>query len=290
MSRRIDWQGVIIPRVIELLQSYDYRPTLRQIFYRLVSEQLISNTISAYKVLSRSTAEAREDGRLDPRAFEDRIRMAYGRDAGWQSPQEFLQSLIENLADRIYIKPLCSQQCRVIIWLEKDALLSPIVEITSPYRVRTYTARGYSSFSAVYEAAQELDHALPTYVLQLTDFDPSGEDMVRDLRDRLQRYGAANFEVIKIALTQRQVLDFGLPPMMAKRTDPRYERFNESHGDMAVELDALPPDTLATVITQAIEQHMDMTSWQAVLEQEHQEAEEAATLLQEMVRRLQESL
>jgi hypothetical protein len=137
----------------------------------------------------------------------------------------------------------------VIVWLEKDALFSPVAEITRPYRLCIYTARGYSSFSAVYEAAQELDSTLPTYVLQLTDFDPSGEDMVRDLRDRLRRYNAVNAEVIKIALTPHQVRDHALPPMMAKRSDSRYREFTETHGDRAVELDALPPDALAAVIT-----------------------------------------
>ncbi|GAI11718.1 unnamed protein product, partial [marine sediment metagenome] len=100
-----------------------------------------------------------------------------------------------------------------IIWLEKDALLTPITTIADRYRVKVYAARGYSSFTAVYEAAQEMmREAMPTKVLQLTDFDPSGEDMVRDLEDRLTRYGATDFELEKIALTSDQVSTLGLPP------------------------------------------------------------------------------
>jgi hypothetical protein len=70
---------------------------------------------------------------------------------------------------------------------------------------------------------------------------------------------------------------------------PRYKRFTQSHGSRAVELDALPPDVLAAVISQAIEARMDMQAWQAAVEQERQEAEIAQTLLHDMVRRLSES-
>ncbi|GAJ08198.1 unnamed protein product, partial [marine sediment metagenome] len=48
-----------------------------------------------------------------------------------------------------------TQQTMPIIWLEKDALFTPVTEIASRYRVKVYAARGYSSFTAVYEAAQD---------------------------------------------------------------------------------------------------------------------------------------
>ena len=54
--------------------------------------------------------------------------------------------------------------------------------------------------------------------------------MVRDLDERLTRYGAGDFELEKIALTIDQVQTLGLPPMPAKTSDPRYERFAASYG------------------------------------------------------------
>jgi hypothetical protein len=41
------------------VQSYDTSVTLRQLFYRLVSEQRIQNTTTAYKRLSELTVKAR---------------------------------------------------------------------------------------------------------------------------------------------------------------------------------------------------------------------------------------
>ena len=45
-----------------IVESYDTRVTLRQLFYRLVAAALILNIDSHYKTLSRLTAQGRRDG------------------------------------------------------------------------------------------------------------------------------------------------------------------------------------------------------------------------------------
>ncbi|MBA7612763.1 hypothetical protein ES703_20003 [subsurface metagenome] len=287
---RIDWKGVIIPRVQELLASFSYRPTLRQIFYRLVAALLIPNTEVTYKSLSRALVLAREEAIIDPLAFEDRIRTSEGGDYGFDSPDRFVDYMLDQLRNSPdqYTRPMwSSQQTIPIIWLEKDALFTPITTIANRYRVKVYAARGYSSFTAVYEAAQDIDGAMPTRVLQLTDFDPSGEDMVRDLEDRLTRYGADDFEVTKIALTSDQVSTLGLPPMPAKKSDPRYERFAASFGDQAIELDAIPPDELERIVSAAIEDCIDQEAWQAEEAKAEQEKEEAQRRIEELLDQLE---
>ena len=98
MKNRIDWQKVVIPRVRDLIQTYSYRPTLRQIFYRLVAALLIPNTEVAYKSLSRALTLARERGIIDPLALTDRIRESHGGDYGWENPQDFINQQIEEFA------------------------------------------------------------------------------------------------------------------------------------------------------------------------------------------------
>ena len=289
---RIDWKGVIIPKVKELLGSFSYRPTLRQVFYRLVAALLIPNTEVTYKSLRRAILDARGDALITPLVFVDRARTSHGGDYGYHSPDAFINMSLDHLRQSPdqYTRHLwtTTQQTMPIIWLEKDALFTPITTIASRYRVKTYAARGYSSFTAVYEAAKDIDGAMPIKVLQLTDFDPSGEDMVRDLEDRLTKYGAADFQLTKIALTRDQVSTLGLPPMPAKKSDPRYERFAASYGDEVVELDALPPDELERIITTAIEGLIDPTTWNAELEKAKQEREEAQCRIGELLDKLEE--
>jgi len=95
----IDWHGMVIPRVQEILEGYNYRPTLRQVFYRLVAELLIPNTENAYKGLSRATVQAREEGLIDSLAFQDRVRTYEGGDEGFESPDEFMWLLERQLRD-----------------------------------------------------------------------------------------------------------------------------------------------------------------------------------------------
>jgi len=287
---RIDWKGVIVPKVNELLASFNYRPTLRQIFYRLVAALLIPNTEVTYKSLSRATVVAREEAIIDPLAFTDRVRTSQGGDFGFGSPDDFIESALADLRDSpdSYDRPMwTTQQTMPIIWLEKDALFTPITTIADRYRVKVYAARGYSSFTAVYEAAQDIDGAMPTKVLQLTDFDPSGEDMVRDLESRLTKYGADDFKVTKIALTSDQVRVLGLPPMPAKTSDPRYERFAASYGEEVVELDAIPPDELDRIVTAAITSLIDNDAWNAEIEKARQEREEARSRIEELLDKLE---
>ncbi|GAJ04226.1 unnamed protein product, partial [marine sediment metagenome] len=210
----------------------------------------------------------------------------------FDSPDEFVDYMLDQLRDSPdqYTRPLwTSQQTMPIIWLEKDALFTPITEIASRYRVKVYAARGYSSFTAVYEAAQDIQRLMiPVKVLQLTDFDPSGEDMVRDLQDRLTRYGSLILlELNKIALTSDQVSRLGLPPMPAKKSDPRYEKFAQSFGDQVVELDALPPDDLERIVSAAIEELIDRDAWNTEIEKAKQEREEAQHRIEELLDQLE---
>ncbi len=286
---RIDWKSAIVPRVKEIIDSYSYRPTLRQVFYRLVAALLISNTEVTYKSLSRATVLAREKEIIDPLAFDDRVRTSSDGDYGYTNPDTFVQEKVSELRESpsSYTRLMWeSQDVLPVIWLEKDALFTPVNSIAERYRIKVYAARGYSSFTAVYEAAQEIDGRKPVKVLQLTDFDPSGEDMIRDLQTRLTRYGAEDFQIEKIALTHEQVQTLGLPPMPAKTSDPRYDRFNASYGDNAVELDALPPDQLENIVRGAIESLIDFTAWNAEIEEARQEREGIQHQLDQLLKNL----
>ncbi len=112
--------------------------------------------------------------------------------------------------------------------------------------------------------------------------------MVRDLQRRLTRYGAADFTLEKIALTGEQVERLGLPPMPAKTSDPRYERFAASYGDECVELDALPPDELERIVRAAIEGLIDNEAWEAEKQQEAEDREKIQVRIDRLAEYLDE--
>jgi hypothetical protein len=262
--------GEIVDAALDIFQQYDTAITLRQLYYRLVSRLLIPNTINSYKRLSRVMVKAREDGDVPVNCLEDRSRRGLGRgDVGYNSAEEYLKKKITTLQDswKSFTMPMWDDQPKnVMISLEKDALSRLVSREANRFSVRTFPTRGYPSFSFVQEMSRYITRQLggkPTVVLYFGDFDPSGVDIERDLSERLERYGAKDFTVQRIALTADQIKKYSLPPMPVKRSDARADSFLEEHGDRAVELDALDPNLLQTTVRKAVVKNINMRKWNA---------------------------
>ena len=116
-------------------------------------------------------------------------------------------------------------------------------------------------------------------VLYLGDFDPSGQDMPRDIRDRLTRDFGATFDLRVIALTREQVDEHDLPQNFAKRTDSRAAAFIARHGDIAVELDALPPNVLQALVREHLDQFFDVTAFAEEVAREQDEQKRLDALI-----------
>src|SRR4030042_482695 len=84
-SRWADY-GEIVEASLEIFQQYDTAITLRQLYYRLVSRLLITNTVNSYKRLSRIMVKARESGDVPVNCLEDRSRRVLGRGDGGLGP------------------------------------------------------------------------------------------------------------------------------------------------------------------------------------------------------------
>lgn len=230
-----------------------HRPmTLRQIFYRLVATQVIENTQNRYKSLSRMLVKARQEGMIPWNWIEDRLRRPRPV-AMWSGLDAFADTALE-----WYRRDVWDEQPHFIeAWLEKDALSGIFERAIRPYGVTLNVGRGYDSWSAIYMASQRYGDGERATVLYFGDFDPSGEDMVRSLKERLGFFGCWPI-IDKIALTLKDIERYDLPPDPTKVTDSRRDKFVARYGDVSVELDALPPDVLIERVTEAVEAEMDM--------------------------------
>jgi len=268
MARKLPSYEEIVEAALEVFKQYDSALTLRQLYYRLVSRQMISNTINSYKRLSRIMVKAREQLDVPVNCLEDRSRRILGRgDTGYASAEEFLRKRIAGLKEsyKDFTMPMWNEQPNfVLVSLEKDALSRLVGDIANQYSIRTFPTRGYPSFTYVNRMATYIRNRLkgkPTVVLYFGDFDPSGIDIERDLAERLGKYNAGDFTVRRIALTKDQIQQYNLPPMPVKRSDARSDSFLESYGDLSVELDALDPNTLKLMVAQSIASHIDLNLW-----------------------------
>ncbi len=268
MAKGLPSYEEVVEAALEVFEQYDTALTLRQLYYRLVSRHLFPNTINSYKRLSRLMVKARETRDVPVNCLEDRSRRILGRgDAGVISAEEFLKKRIASLREsyKEFRLPMWVDQPNyILVSLEKDALSRLVGDIANQYSVRTFPTRGYPSFTYVQRMASYMRNRLsgkPTVVLYFGDFDPSGVDIERDLSERLGKYNAGDFTVVRVALTDEQITKYNLPPMPVKTSDARSEAFLEAYGNKSVELDALDPNTLKFMVAQSISSHINLDAW-----------------------------
>lgn len=85
-----------------------------------------------------------------------------------------------------------------------------------------------------------------------------------------------------VALTMEQIQEYNLPPNPAKTTDSRSGPYIEQHGHDSWELDAIPHDTLASLVREAIERNINMEQYRAVLEEEKKQQAQIRSLVDEL--------
>jgi len=237
--------------------------TVRQVFYQLVSRQVIKNNRGQYQAVSNALADARREGIIPWDWIEDRLRRPR-QVSMWTGLSAFAETCRRSY--RLDVWP--SQPRYLEIWLEKDALSGIFEDVLNPYGVTLNVGRGYDGWSSIHNAAVRfMDRAEDVTVLYFGDFDPSGEDMVRSLAERLEDQGARP-EIIKSALTRDDIRRYDLPPDFTKKTDTRSAAFVAKHGDISVELDALPPDVLRARLIHEVESRMDLKALAVIKEQE----------------------
>jgi hypothetical protein len=133
----------------------------------------------------------------------------------------------------------------------------------------------------MWRAAQRLlkyEQAEQTPVIfHFGDHDPSGIDMTRDIRDRLDLFMGGMLDVNRLALNMNQIEQYNPPPNPAKLSDSRAGSYIVQHGYDSWELDALEPQVLVELIGDEIEQIIDWEAWQ---EQQDKEQDGRATLQQ----------
>jgi hypothetical protein len=258
-----------------ILGQYDGPLTLRQVFYRLVAAQQLENTRAAYCGLSKHLVNARLAGIVDDSRIVDRVRNTL-RVPCWNDLPDFLETVRQSYRREKWTR----QPYALEVWCEKDAVAGVLQPVTDRYEVLLFPCRGYDSYSALKDAGERIRRAgRPTVVLYLGDFDPSGQDMPRDIRDRLTRDFGATFDLRVIALTREQVDEHDLPQNFAKRTDSRAAAFIARHGDIAVELDALPPNVLQALVREHLDQFFDVTAFAEEVAREQDEQERLDALI-----------
>lgn len=273
----------VVQHIVDIVEEYDadgYILTLRQLHYQLVKSNWIVNHDSAYKKLGNILDDCKYAGIVDWDNIEDRGRVPhilYSVD----DPEEALNDTV----NQYRLDRQKGQTNYVELWTEKDALSGILKRTTEKYHIKLVVNKGYTSSSAIYKAYQRIIAALRNdqafTILYFGDHDPSGLDMVRDIRDRLTfmlKNGTFElndiedfFTIIPIGLTMAQIKQYNLPPNPTKLTDSRSNAYIKKYGKICWEVDALNPQTLTAIVESNIKDQIDIDQYEKMIVQENKD-------------------
>ena len=270
-----------------LASMRDYWPlTLRQLYYRLVGAEIIANNLREYKKLSRVLTKARLQKLVEPRAIEDRSRSMVQWPV-YPSADDFVAESKDAFLTGYRRDLLQTQPVAWEIWVEKDALVNMCSWVAVRYGLPVVVAKGYSSISFLIELSARIrsewsENDRPVGIIYLGDFDPSGMNMLPTMEHTLKEemeIPDGSLRTIRCALNPDHVSLYKLPhsPDAVKMGDTRAKEFIEQYGEIAVELDALPPDVLMHLLDEAIRQELDLTEYKKECQRQSKDENYIAT-------------
>lgn len=230
----------------------DQQPmTVRQVFYQATVRGVVEKSEEGYGKVQRLLVALRRDGVLPYQWIADNTRWMR-KPATFSGPEEALRD-----AASFYRKALWNDaDAYVEVWLEKDALAGVVVDVTSEFDVPLMVSRGYASLSFLHSAAESMaEQDRPCFIYHFGDFDPSGVNAAEKIEETLRELAPdAEIHFTRAAVTPAQIAMWQLPSRPTKTSDSRAKSWGG--GDLSVELDAIPPNELRSLVRACIERHM----------------------------------
>ena len=241
--------------ICSVLDAYPVAMSTRQVFYQVVSLGKIGNNEKAYNKVQRLVVAMRRTGEIPYDRIVDRRRVKHQR-PGWAGVEEILDASQEQYRRNIW----ADQETVVHVCCEKVALEGVFAAIVDPYGAALYCVGGFTSLSFAYEWAEEIreleEVGKNVVVLYFGDHDPSGLSIERAVKEELAAHGAT-YEWKRCGLLWGDFERFTLVNVGIKQKDSRAPGYVRRYGEIAAELDALPPDELRWRVTTEIKKHVD---------------------------------
>ncbi len=283
----------IIENAVEILEQYEPGIlTIRALHYQLVSRGM-TNDMQHYKRVVAATGQARWDGLISFDAFSDRERsMACLTDAEatiYEEKVTMARQQIQAWATSYHLNRWENQPYYPEVLIEKKALEGVFLRTCEENAIALGACKGYPSLTFLHDISQRIKNAYyndnkQPIILYFGDYDPSGEDIPRALRENLIQLGCPEeLEVRRICLMEEQVLDWGLPPAPTKDTDSRSAHWT---GIGQVELDAVKPEKLMSLLRDAIDEIFDYNLYEELEERESEERSQFRAELKEYINSL----
>ena len=201
--------------------------TLRQVFYALVGQDVLDKSEAAYERLGEIVNRARRARLLDFADIRDdgvteRAYPYYDSTEGfWDDVEEQIHGYRRDRQ--------AGQPAFIELWCEAAGMVPQIFRVAAHFGIPVFSSGGFNSTTANWELAQRaLGRSVPTVIMHLGDFDPSGESIFQRIVDDAAAFvlaDRANPSIhvagVRLALTEKQVKRYDLPTAPPKKSDSR---------------------------------------------------------------------
>lgn len=259
-----------IERINEVLEAAErdrVQMSLRQVYYKFVKNGWIPNDDREYKKLGTALDTGRMNGLISWTAIVDMNRSLYGTNT-----QDAPEQLLEGLDRKFHLDLWADQEWRPEVWVEKLGMLNVVGNICSQLRVDYYACKGYDSQTMSWKAGRRMADYIRKgqrpIIFHMGDHDPSGLDMTRDNRERMEIFAGVPVTVVRLALNRDQVDELGLVENPTKMTDSRAEGYIAEHGYSSWEIDALEPTYIRELISSNVDRLRNEELWEQALARE----------------------
>lgn len=273
-----------VKQIIEKLRKY-LPVSDRKIHYELLNAPPLihaskpgstyRNDVKSWKSLVELLTRARIAGNIPMHVIQDSTRPV----TVWnvhRDVQDYLRSEVGEFCNDYWRDLMQSQPNHIEIVGEKNTIESIIRPVAMRFCIPMTIGRGFCSLRPRYDIAQRFAKSgkKRLVLLMLTDFDPDGEEIAHSLaRSMRDDFNIDDVQPVKVALTADQVEEFDLPPMMqAKDGSVNYKKFAAKYGDDVFELEAVAPEDLQQLLTDAIDAVIDRDAFNYELDQEKADA------------------
>lgn len=170
-------------------------------------------------------------------------------------PELFVDGLSDAIQDYI-----------VEVWIEKSTQNDWLVPLCRRRGVNLVVGIGEQSETRCRELAlRASDYGAPIRIIYLSDFDPGGRSMpkavARKVEFAIEKFDlGVDLQLIPLALSPDQCIEYGLPRTPIKDTERRKDKFERTFGVGATELDALEavhPGELARLLEDEVNNFLD---------------------------------
>jgi hypothetical protein len=185
----------------------------------------------------------------------------------WKDAADLVQTFI-NWADQFPLDRQQGQRKRLFFAVEAAGMVPLVEQIADPYGITVLSSGGFDSTTAKYDLAQTLSEFPAAEVLHIGDHDRSGVHVFSSIAEDVSAFdaglGASVLPVFtRLAVTPEQITELALPTAPPKETDRR-----SFEGNVTTQVEAIPPDVLVAIISNAITSRIDRAAYDAVLEEE----------------------